>query len=106
MDHPFRDNFSGTGEYIANQLDIIPAPHQSYSEEELIEWLAAQIHRLLNQNRDYFFGVCYRLDLDEQKVKSILSGKHLEDPGVLLAKEIIHKVKQRNQWKAYYGNRG
>jgi hypothetical protein len=106
MDHPFRDHFSGTGEYIANQLDIIPAPHQSYSEEELIKWLAVQILMLLNQNRDYFFGVCYRLDLDEQKVKSILSGTHLEDPGVLLAKEIILKVKQRNQWKAYYRNRG
>jgi hypothetical protein len=85
---------------VNQELILTNCELSQMSENELIEIIRQRILDLLCHDRYLLLSICYRLDLDENKVRSFLADP--DDPAYLLSLEIIEKIRSRNLWKARY----
>ena len=85
---------------LNNELSIDIAEKISYSE--LHSQLSAYINRLIKNDFDKLIAYLYRIDVNEEKLKSLLQQKPGEDAGNIIASLIIErqeqKVKSRQQF--------
>lgn len=70
----------------------------SYSKEQL----TAAINDLINTDFDALITLLYRLDVDEQKVKSTLSSHPDANAGLLLAELILERQAQKEKTKQQF----
>jgi hypothetical protein len=70
--------------------------------EELRDQLAAQVHSLINENFERLVAILYRVDVSEDKLKSLLKNHPDLDAGVIIADLIIErqlqKIKSRREF--------
>ncbi len=77
--------------------------------EELLTYLAGHFERLLVTDRHGLFQLCYRLDLDEQRVRDILRAHQLKTPAhraAALAELTLQRELTRLAWRRWYSERG
>jgi hypothetical protein len=74
------------------------------SLEELKKYLADKISLMMDKNFDFLLSSLYRIDIDENKVKELFSGKTRKDISEGLASLIIERQLQklyfRNKYKS------
>jgi hypothetical protein len=72
----------------------LPAIAEAYSEEDLVSLLTPLVKTMLDRDFEKLLQICYRVDLGEEKLKTIL---HKSDPetlasdlsGALVARQIL-----------------
>ncbi|GAB2478410.1 MAG: hypothetical protein EP311_01505 [Cytophagales bacterium] len=60
----------------------LPQVKEEFSEEKAVELLTRAVSRLMDRNMEQLLQICYRIDLDENKLKRIL---HHSDPDFVAA---------------------
>jgi hypothetical protein len=73
----------------------LDAPKSALTEEDLVQFLAPKLERLLVEDPEKLFFILYRLDVDEPAVHRVLSGQGEELPSVALARLIVAREKQK-----------
>ena len=85
---------------LKEEFPIEITPLKSYNE--IHATLSAYINRLINNDFDKLIAYLYRIDVNEQKLKSLLQQTPNEDAGNVIATLIIErqqqKVKTRQQF--------
>jgi hypothetical protein len=85
---------------LNKELKIDIAEKISYSE--LYSQIAAYINQLIKNDFDKLITYLYRIDVNEQKLKSLLQQNPYEDAGNIIATLIIErqqqKIKSREQF--------
>jgi hypothetical protein len=85
---------------LNNELAIDFVEQMSYSE--LHSQLSAYINQLIKNNFDKLIAYLYRIDVNEEKLKTLLQKNPGEDAGNIIATLIIErqeqKIKLRNQF--------
>jgi hypothetical protein len=86
---------------LINQFFPKPSEGKTYTEEELIQYVADYVSDMLDREPDLLFSTLYRLDVDEHKIKKALLAS--EEPGnIALAKLILKRQKQRVEARKKY----
>ncbi|MFY0605167.1 MAG: hypothetical protein JXR10_00535 [Cyclobacteriaceae bacterium] len=70
--------------------------------ETLESWLASQLKILLDQDFNSLLNSMYRLDIKEERLKSILNLAPVAELPQLLAKEIIQRERQKVMTRRAY----
>jgi hypothetical protein len=85
---------------LNNELPVEIPAQRSYAE--IHTHLSAYIHTLIKDNFDKLIVYLYRIDVNEQKLKSLLQQNPDEDAGNIIATLIIErqqqKIKSRQQF--------
>ena len=72
-------------------------------DKKLLEQLSAYVNELIIHDFDYLVALLYRVDVDEKKIKELLSSQKDANAGELIAGLIIkrqeQKIKSREQFK-------
>ena len=76
------------------QSDLALACPTDASMEDLIEVLADRINRLIHADFDQLIRLLYRIDVNENKLKSLLKNEASHDSGRLIATLIIERQLQ------------
>ncbi|MDN3689002.1 hypothetical protein [Cyclobacterium jeungdonense] len=79
----------------------LPAIPEARDRESLAAAIAPTVSRLLNGQLDKLLQLCYRLDLDEQKLRSILS----ECPPEEMTRRLSLAIVDRQLIKVHYRNK-
>ncbi len=91
---------------LNSELSIAIAEKISYSE--LHTQLSDYINQLIKNNFDKLIAYLYRIDVNEEKLKSLLQQKPGEDAGNIIATLIIErqqqKIKLRKQFSQQKGD--
>ncbi len=91
---------------LNSELSIAIAEKISYSE--LHTQLSDYINQLIKNNFDKLIAYLYRIDVNEEKLKSLLQQKSGEDAGNIIATLIIErqqqKIKLRKQFSQQKGD--
>lgn len=66
------------------------------------EELAIEINHLIVNDFAALVQILYRLDVSEEKMKTVLSAHPQEDAGKLIAALIIERLKQREEMKSKF----
>jgi len=77
-------------------LEHFDLPDRNWNKEELINLLMPEIEVLLNRNFEKFLLICYRIDLNEEKLKGILSNSKPDE----LIKDLAVAIVDRQILKA------
>lgn len=75
-----------------------------YLESELIDLLAEEIFKLMQQNLEQLFSILYRLDINEQKVHVALAPNAKAPANLVIARLIIEREKQKAESRLRYRN--
>jgi len=67
----------------------LPSTTEDFSEEELIAKLTPLIKTMLDRDFEKLLQICYRVDLGEEKLKTILHKSELEDLASDLARSLV-----------------
>jgi hypothetical protein len=78
---------------LNNELPVEIAAHKSYAE--IHAQLSAYINTLIKNNFDKLIAYLYRIDVNEQKLKTLLQQKPGEDAGNIIATLIIERQEQK-----------
>jgi N-acetylglucosamine kinase-like BadF-type ATPase len=78
---------------LNNELTINFTEQLSYAA--LHSQLSAYVNQLIKNNFDKLIAYLYRIDVDEQKLKSLLQQNQNEDAGNIIAKLIIERQLQK-----------
>lgn len=72
-------------------------------DKKLFEQLAAYINELVTHDFEYLLSLLYRIDVDENKIRTLLDYKKEDNAGELIAGLIVErleqKIKSREQFK-------
>jgi D-mannonate dehydratase len=90
--HEVQEQFEG---------NTLPGVKNDLNYEDLRHALAAYLHMLMKENRDYLYARLYRIDVSEKDVKMAMS-QNL--PHYLLAELILQKLNQKLFWRNKYKN--
>lgn len=86
---------------VSRQLDLQPV---AGSYDELFSQLSKAVNELLNTNFDRLISILYRLDVNENKLRSLLNANPAEDAGKLIARLMIErqaeKIASRKKYKS------
>jgi hypothetical protein len=90
--------------------DLVPAINQSLEInlpenaglEELREKLSAHINNLVNHDFEKLVFLLYRIDVDEARMRALLSHKEGEDSPGLIADLIIERQLQKIQSRQHF----
>ncbi len=85
---------------INKDFAIEIAEKRSYSE--IHTELAAYINDLIKNNFDKLIGYLYRIDVNEEKLKSLLQQKTNEDAGNIIATLIIERQEQKIKFRKLF----
>ncbi len=88
---------------LNNELSIEIAEKISYSE--LHSQLSTYINRLIKNDFDKLISYLYRIDVNEQKLKTLLQQNPQEDAGNLIATLIIERQQQKIKIREQFSQR-
>lgn len=83
------------------EIEITDDP---FSEDQLTEILAKELHYLINNRMEYLFQILYRLDVRESKVNDALGLTGTEPPHIALAKLIIERQKKKAETRIKFSS--
>jgi hypothetical protein len=92
-----------TANLLRNNFEL-HEPAYLNNEEQLVNLLLPIIQQLLNRDFEKLLQVCYRVDLDENKLKEIL---HKSPPGQIagdLSKAIVNRQLQKVEIRRLYSS--
>lgn len=84
------------------ELDL-PFGKQSYSREEVRNWLANVIARLMHEDMERLLWILYRLDISEKKAVDALSLSIAPDLALadLVIERELQKIETRREYKEW-----
>jgi hypothetical protein len=85
---------------INRDFAIEIAAKRSYSE--IHAELAAYINDLIKNNFDKLIAYLYRIDVNEEKLKTLLQQNPGEDAGNIIATLIIERQQQKIKWRKQF----
>jgi hypothetical protein len=72
-----------------------PISMQDWDEEALVRYLTPLVRGMLDRDFNRFLQVCYRVDIGEQKLKTILAEAPPETLAETLARELVARQVQK-----------
>ena len=72
------------------------------SLEELILWLSQYVDQLISNDFDALMLLLYRIDVSEEKVKSLLAKDNGQNSAQIIADLIIKKKKKKIYWRSQF----
>lgn len=72
------------------------------TEDMLIEILATRIDQLIKSDLSKLIAILYRIDVEENKLRSMLAQYKKADAGLIVASLVIERQKQKLKTKALY----
>lgn len=91
------------GEVLSRYFNPPALTKKTYSQEELVEWIASEIVFMMQYEMEKLLQLLYRIDVDERKVKTAfdLSDPKLIAPRIaeLIIERQLQKIATRNQHK-------
>ena len=88
---------------LNDELPVQIAEEKSYAE--IHAQLSAYINTLIKNNFDKLITYLYRIDVNEQKLKSLLQQKPDEDAGNIIATLIIERQQQKIKSREQFSQR-
>ena len=88
---------------LNDELPVQIAGQKSYSE--IHAQLSAYINTLIKNNFDKLITYLYRIDINEQKLKSLLQKNPDEDAGNIIATLIIERQQQKIKTREQFSQR-
>ena len=88
---------------LNDELPVQIAEEKSYAE--IHTQLSAYINVLIKNNFDKLITYLYRIDVNEQKLKSLLQQKPDEDAGNIIATLIIERQQQKIKSREQFSQR-
>ncbi len=85
---------------LNHELSVKIAAHKSYAEIHV--QLSAYINTLIKDDFDKLIAYLYRIDVNEEKLKSLLQQKPGEDAGNIIAALIIERQQQKIKWRKQF----
>ena len=85
--------------------DLAIALPGKISNEELQKMLAEHINHLIKDDFEKLVGYLYRIDVNEQKLKTLLQQYANEDAGNIIALLIIERQEQKIRSRKQYSQR-
>jgi hypothetical protein len=79
--------------------------HEKMSDDEVCSLLAAYINDLIKNDFEKLIAYLYRIDVSEQKLKSLLQQHPQEDAGNIIASLIIERQKQKIKTRQQFDSR-
>ncbi len=73
------------------------------TEAELTAALAVHINHLINTNFEKLVNILYRIDVNENKLKELLSRCHEENAAAIIATAILQRQSQKIKSREQYG---
>lgn len=90
-------------ELLNDELLIEITPLKSY--DEIHATLSAYINQLIKNDFDKLIAYLYRIDVNEQKLKSLLQDNPGEDAGNIIATLIIERQQQKIKSRKQFSQR-
>lgn len=103
MENENQNLMQKAAQLISYELQL-PISDVEWNEASLIQYLTPLIRTMLDRDFNRFLQVCYRVDIGEQKLKSILAEAPPEILAETLAKELIARQVQKIQLKGKYSD--
>src|SRR5687768_33382 len=75
------------------------------SQEELRMILASHIDRLIQTDFPKLVSILYRLDISESKLRNLLKEHHETDAGLIIARLMIEREKEKIQSRQQFSKR-
>jgi hypothetical protein len=88
---------------LNNELPVEIAVHKSYAK--IHAQLSAYINTLIKNDFDKLIAYLYRIDVNEEKLKTLLQQKPGEDAGNIIATLIIERQEQKIKFRKQYSQR-
>jgi hypothetical protein len=89
---------------ISTDLQL-PIDNNEWNEESLIRYLTPLVGRMLDQDFNRFIQICYRVDIGEKRLKTILAEAAPETLAETLARELVsrqvQKIRLRKKYSGY-----
>lgn len=73
-------------------------------ENALLSWLATRINDLILHHFEKLLFLLYRIDIEEDKVKKMLSDRKNENAGWIIAELILQRQKEKLAWREKFKN--
>ncbi len=75
-----------------------------HTEEDILQWLTDYIDYLVSKDFDALLLLLYRIDVSEEKVKTMLAENKGQNSSGLIAQMIIERQKQKLYWRNKFKN--
>ena len=72
------------------------------SLEELVKWLSQYVDQLISNDFDALMLLLYRIDVSEEKVKSLLAKDNGQNSAQIIADLIIKRQQQKIYWRSQF----
>jgi hypothetical protein len=103
--HNIKDVIQETQKFLSQPgFESLINTNDFLSIEELKKYLAEKIAEMMEKNIDLLLSTLYRIDIDENKVKSLFSGKPKKNIPQGLAALIIERQLQKLYFRNKYKN--
>ncbi len=70
--------------------------------EELIVWLSKDVDQLISNDFDALMLLLYRIDVSEDKVKSLLADNDGHNAALIISELIIKRQQQKIYWRSQF----
>lgn len=101
MKSPGTDIFQEAAYQIGTDLQMTVS-EDSRDEASLVRYLTPLIRTMLDKDFNRFLLICYRVDIDEKRLKSILAESPAESLAEDLARELVARRVQKILLKRKY----
>lgn len=88
---------------VTLNVDNIPLQHFQ-SEEAVLQWLTQYIDYLISNDFDALLLLLYRIDVSEEKVKTMLAENKGLNSGRVIAELILERQRQKLYWRNKFKN--
>ena len=72
------------------------------NEEDLLEWISKHIEQLIQHDFEALLLLLYRIDVNEQKVRKMLSDTGGQNAARTIASLILERQKQKLKWREHF----
>lgn len=101
MDHPIKEIKT----LLSTTLNVEPQLLDTYqTEEDTLFWFRQYIDHLISKDFDALLLLLYRIDVNEEKVRSMLAATKGENPAQTIAELILERQKQKLYWRNKFRN--
>lgn len=101
MKSPDSDIIQEAARRIGTDLQMAIA-NENWDEASLVRYLTPLIRTMLDKDFNRFLLICYRVDIDEKRLKSILAESSAETLAEDLARELVARQVQKIQLRRKY----
>lgn len=96
-----KDIILASAAYFKKEFEL-PEIRENLNEEQLIKLLSPIIKRMLDRDFERLLGLCYRIDLGEQKLKKILYESDPDSMAEELASALVARQIQKLEIRQKY----